>query len=148
VDLFTSKTSVVMTNVAGPRQTLYVAGTPITRMMFWVPYPGKQLGMGISILSYDNSVTLAIVSDAHLVPDPEAITEQFGREFERMLEVARQQAEAQAAAQAGTQAELAAEAAPPAAEVRCAATTKQGQPCKNRPQAGSKYCRIHQALAG
>ena len=30
VDLFTSKTSVVMTNVAGPRQTLYLAGVLIT----------------------------------------------------------------------------------------------------------------------
>jgi WS/DGAT/MGAT family acyltransferase len=136
VDLFTSKTSVVMTNVAGPRQTLYVAGTPITRMMFWVPYPGKQLGMGISILSYDNSVTLAIVSDAHLVPDPEVIAEQFGREFERMLELARQEATVAPVAPAGGEA--------PVAPVHCAATTKQGQPCKNRPLSGSAYCRRHE----
>ena len=95
VDLFTSKTSVVMTNVAGPRQTLYLAGVLITRMMFWVPHPGRQMGVGISILSYNNSVTLAVVSDAHLMPDPEIITEQFGREFDWMLELSRQ---AQAAA--------------------------------------------------
>ena len=90
VDLFTSKTSVVMTNVAGPWQTLYLAGVLITRMMFWVPHPGRQMGVGISILSYNNSVTLAVVSDAHLMPDPEIITEQFGREFDRMLELGRQ----------------------------------------------------------
>jgi len=44
VDLFSSKASVVLTNVAGSSQQLYVAGTPVERFMFWVPHPGKQLG--------------------------------------------------------------------------------------------------------
>jgi hypothetical protein len=74
-----------MTNVAGPRETLVLAGVPIDRMMFWVPHPGRQLGMGISILSYRGTATLAVIADAHLVPDPEAITDQFHREFTAML---------------------------------------------------------------
>ncbi len=85
VDLFGSKASVVMTNVAGPRQTLYLAGVPIDRLMFWVPHPGRQLGMGISILSYKGVASLAVIADARLVPDPEAITDEFNREFARML---------------------------------------------------------------
>ena len=85
VDLFGSKASVVMTNVAGPRRTQYIAGVPIRRMMFWVPHPGRQLGMGISILSYRGYATLAVVADAHLVPDPESITDRFNREFAKML---------------------------------------------------------------
>jgi WS/DGAT/MGAT family acyltransferase len=89
VDLFGSKASLVMTNVAGPRDTLFLAGVPIERMMFWVPHPGRQLGMGVSILSYAGSATLAVVADAHLVPDPERITERFDREFARMLAQAR-----------------------------------------------------------
>jgi WS/DGAT/MGAT family acyltransferase len=89
VDMFGSKASVVMTNVAGPRHPLYLAGTPIDRIMFWVPHPGKQLGMGISILSYNGSATLAVISDAHLVPDPETITAQFSREFARMMTAAK-----------------------------------------------------------
>jgi len=83
--LFGSKASVVMTNVAGPRTPLYLAGVPIDRMMFWVPHPGKQLGMGISILSYKGMASLAVIADARLVPDPEAITSRFNREFEQML---------------------------------------------------------------
>jgi WS/DGAT/MGAT family acyltransferase len=83
--VFGSKASVVMTNVAGPKKTLYLAGVPIDRMMFWVPHPGRQLGMGISILSYKGSATLAVIADARLVPDPEAITDQFNREFAAML---------------------------------------------------------------
>jgi WS/DGAT/MGAT family acyltransferase len=89
VNLFGSKASVVMTNVAGPRQTLYLAGVPIDRFMFWVPHPGRQLGMGISILSYKGHATLAVIADAGLVPDPEAITAGFNREFARMLKAVR-----------------------------------------------------------
>ncbi len=83
--IFGSKASVVMTNVAGPKKTLYLAGVPIDRMMFWVPHPGKQLGMGISILSYKGMASLAVIADARLVPDPEAITTWFNREFAQML---------------------------------------------------------------
>jgi hypothetical protein len=83
-----------MTNVAGPRETLYLTGVPIDRMMFWVPHPGRQLGMGISILSYRGYATLSVIADARLVPDPEAITEQFNREFARMLRSARKPAAA------------------------------------------------------
>ena len=89
VDLFGSKASVVMTNVAGPQQALYLAGVPIDRFTFWVPHPGRQLGMGISILSYMGHATLAVIADAGLVPDPEAITAGFNREFARMLKAVR-----------------------------------------------------------
>jgi WS/DGAT/MGAT family acyltransferase len=84
-EVFGSRASVVMTNVAGPKRTLYIAGVPIDRMMFWVPHPGRQLGMGISILSYKGMASLAVIADAHLVPDPGAITTQFNREFAQML---------------------------------------------------------------
>jgi len=53
-------------------------------MMFWVPHPGRQLGMGVSILSYAGAATVAVIADAHLVPDPETITRRFTREFARM----------------------------------------------------------------
>jgi WS/DGAT/MGAT family acyltransferase len=84
VDLFGSKASLVMTNVAGPKAPLYFAGAAIDRLFFCVPHPGRQLGMGISIMSYDGRATLTVVADAHLVPDPESITDAFGREFARM----------------------------------------------------------------
>jgi len=85
VSLFGSKASLVMTNVAGSPQQLYLTGVPIDRIMFWVPHPGNQLGMGVSILSYAGYASLGVVSDAHLVPDPEAIAKQFNREFATML---------------------------------------------------------------
>lgn len=90
VQLFGSKASLVMTNLAGPTEPLYLAGVPIERAMFWVPHPGRELGMGISILSYCGRATLAVIADAHLVPDPQQITRLFEREFAAMRAAVRQ----------------------------------------------------------
>ena len=86
--IFGSKASLVMTNVVGPKDSVYLAGVPVDQMMFWVPHPGKELGVGISILSYRGSASLAVIADAGLVPDPEAITDEFNREFGRMRRAA------------------------------------------------------------
>lgn len=84
-NLFSSKASLVMSNVVGPSQVLYLAGVPIDRMLAWAPHPGRQLGMAISILSYHGRATLTVACDAHLLPDPEVITGNFNLEFQRML---------------------------------------------------------------
>jgi len=44
--------------------------------------------MAVSILSYRSMASLTVIADAHLVPDPEAITREFNREFEKMLKSA------------------------------------------------------------
>ncbi len=87
--MLSNKASIVMTNVMGASQPLYVTGVPIERVMFWVPHPGEHLGMGVSILSYCGHATLSVVTDAHLVPDPETITAHFEREFVTLLQAAR-----------------------------------------------------------
>jgi len=76
VHMFASKATAVLTNVPGPRQTLYLAGKPMRRILCWVPQSGK-IGLGISIVSYAGSVTLGLVVDEKLVQDPEAIMAQF-----------------------------------------------------------------------
>jgi WS/DGAT/MGAT family acyltransferase len=97
VRLFGTKASLVMTNVAGPTENLYLAGVPIDHVMFWVPHPGRELGMGISILSYKGYATLSVIADANLVPDPEAITNHFHHEFAMMLAAVRRMKEKAAA---------------------------------------------------
>jgi WS/DGAT/MGAT family acyltransferase len=87
-ELFGRKASVVMTNVVGPRQVLYLAGVPIDRILAWASNSGKQLGMTVSILSYRDMASLTVIGDAHLVPDPETIAGEFNREFEKMLKSA------------------------------------------------------------
>ncbi|MDE2418128.1 MAG: DUF1298 domain-containing protein [Burkholderiales bacterium] len=41
--------------------------------------------MAASILSYRGMAALTVIGDAHLVPDPEVITNQFNREFQKLL---------------------------------------------------------------
>ncbi len=82
--VFGSKASIVLTNVVGPNHPVLLAGVPIDRLMFCVPFPGNQLGLGLSILSYQGKATLTVIADARLVPDPEKITRQFNRQFAAM----------------------------------------------------------------
>ncbi|MDT8448605.1 MAG: wax ester/triacylglycerol synthase family O-acyltransferase [Wenzhouxiangellaceae bacterium] len=84
LELFSRKASTVLTNVPGPRQPLYMAGAEIGQMMFWVPQSGS-IGMGISILSYNDQVFCGVITDNKLVPDPERICDDFAIEFENLL---------------------------------------------------------------
>jgi len=78
------KASAVMTNVPGPQQPLYLAGAKIESLMFWVPQSG-DIGMGVSILSYDGAVQFGLLTDRGLCPDPERIIARFGAEFDTLL---------------------------------------------------------------
>ncbi|MEW5986018.1 MAG: wax ester/triacylglycerol synthase family O-acyltransferase [Chloroflexota bacterium] len=83
---FGTKATAVMTNVPGPPFTLYLAGSAIKDVMFWVPQSGR-LGLGVSILSYDGRVTLGVATDAGLIPDPEVIVQGFHEEFAALREL-------------------------------------------------------------
>ena len=74
----------VMTNVPGPQTPLWLAGARIGSLMFWVPQAG-DIGLGVSILSYDGSVRFGVVADRGLCPDPERISERFTGEFEQIV---------------------------------------------------------------
>ena len=85
VSFFAMKTSVVMTNVPGPRERLMLAGTTIDRIMFWVPQAGT-IGMGVSIISYADEVSVGVITDAGLVPDPELIVDGIHTAYARLRE--------------------------------------------------------------
>lgn len=83
VRFFGSKATVVMTNVPGPREPLYLAQSRIDTVMYWVPQAGR-LGLGLSILSYAGRVMVGVASDAGLVPDPTKITAGFEEELDSL----------------------------------------------------------------
>jgi len=85
--MFGAKATAVLTNVPGPRSRLYLGGTTIEDMMFWVPQSGR-LGLGISILSYAQRVRLSVATDAGLVPDPRLIIDGFHEELAAMRSLA------------------------------------------------------------
>jgi len=72
VDIFTAKASAVMTNVPGPREVVYLAGTPVRAVLVWAPTSGS-VGMSVSIFSYRDEVTIGLLVDPGLVPDPQTI---------------------------------------------------------------------------
>jgi len=133
IDFLAAKVSAVMTNVPGPRDPLYLAGSRIEDMMFWVPAPGS-LSLGISILSYAGNVMVGVATDAGLVPDPETIVagiEVILAEMREHLEATARVAEVQEVPDAG----------------RCHALTLAGGRCKNRAVPGQATCRIHSGEA-
>jgi diacylglycerol O-acyltransferase len=73
---FSSKASVVITNVPGPREPLHLAGRRVDHAMFWVPHPA-DLGVGISVLSYAGELRIGIRADAAVMPDPGDLAHRF-----------------------------------------------------------------------
>jgi diacylglycerol O-acyltransferase / wax synthase len=78
------KATAVMTNVPGPQQPLYLGGALIDSMMFWVPQSG-DIGLGVSILSYNGEVRFGVVADRGFCPDPHRVIERFVPEFEKLV---------------------------------------------------------------
>jgi hypothetical protein len=77
----------VMTNVPGPQTPLYLAGAPIESLMFWVPQSGN-IGLGVSIISYNGAVQFGLITDKGLCPDPEHVIDRFAAEFEKLVLIA------------------------------------------------------------
>ena len=87
LDLFSRKATAVATNVPGPKMPLYMGGQKLREMMFWVPQTGN-VGIGISIMSYQDHVHFGLIADGRLMPDPDAVIRRFGPEFEKLLYLA------------------------------------------------------------
>jgi diacylglycerol O-acyltransferase / wax synthase len=82
--LLARNATAVMTNVPGPQQQLYLGGSLIGGMMFWVPQSG-DIGLGVSILSYNGEVRFGVVADRGLCPDPDRVIDGFAPEFEKLM---------------------------------------------------------------
>jgi diacylglycerol O-acyltransferase len=87
VDALCTRATVVVTNVKGPQQQLYLAGAPLETFMGWIPCLGG-IGVGVSILSYAGQVRVGTISDEGTVSDPETILARFHDEFDALLALA------------------------------------------------------------
>lgn len=70
IDLFSSKGSLVVTNVPGLRHRLSLAGAPLRGVLVWAPCSGS-IAMSVSVFSYAGKVTVGFLADASLVPEPQ-----------------------------------------------------------------------------
>jgi WS/DGAT/MGAT family acyltransferase len=86
LSFFGTKGSVVMTNVPGPRQQIFLGGSPVNSLMFWVPQSGR-MGVGVSIFSYNEQVWIGVATDVGLVPEPVRLVDAFHAEFDEMMQL-------------------------------------------------------------
>jgi WS/DGAT/MGAT family acyltransferase len=84
-DVFGRKASLVVTNLPGPREPLYIDGKRLRDVMFWVPHAAR-LGMGLSILSYAGKVIVGVRVDEAVSKNPGRLVELFEEEASGMLE--------------------------------------------------------------
>ena len=86
-EVFGRKASLVVTNLPGPRELLYIDGKRLQDVMFWVPHPAR-LGVGFSILSYAGKVIVGVRVDEAVTKNPGRFVELFEEEVSSMLEKA------------------------------------------------------------
>ncbi|UDL05743.1 wax ester/triacylglycerol synthase family O-acyltransferase [Marinobacter sp. CA1] len=85
LNLLSHKATAVLTNVPGPKQPVYLAGARLRQPMFWVPQSG-DIGIGMSIFTYDGTVQFGFSVDKAIDLDPNAVMTDFHNEFERLLQ--------------------------------------------------------------
>ena len=87
VDFFADKAVGVLTNVPGPTEPRYLAGTPVSRVISWGPQSGEQT-LGVAVFTYAGSVQVGFKVDAGQVPDPEALVAAYEAEVTDLGRVA------------------------------------------------------------
>jgi diacylglycerol O-acyltransferase / wax synthase len=83
VDLFTGKGTAIVTNVPGPSKPVYMGGVPVRAVLVWAPMSG-HIGMSVSMFSYRGEVTIGLMVDAVLIPDPREVVVQLERELNKL----------------------------------------------------------------
>ena len=83
VDFFAGKAIGVTTNVMGPKERRYLAGTEVEGVLGWVPGSGGQT-LGVCIFSYVDTVRIGFKVDAATVPDPEQLVALFETELDSL----------------------------------------------------------------
>jgi diacylglycerol O-acyltransferase len=83
VERYCTGETAMTSNVAGPGETIYLAGAPLETLLFWVPAFGN-VGLNLNLVSYAGCMRLGVATDAGLVPDPETIADEFLVEFEAL----------------------------------------------------------------
>ncbi len=84
---FAAKADAVTTNVPGPREHRYLAGTRIHGLLGWVPGSSDQT-LGTCIFTYADMVRVGFKTDALAIPDPERILAAFHDELQALFDSA------------------------------------------------------------
>ena len=81
---FRNRITAAVTNVPGPLDAIEVAGAEVSDIMFWAPTT-EDIGVGISIFSYDGGVRIGVATDDDVVAEPGALAEGFDAELDAVV---------------------------------------------------------------
>jgi diacylglycerol O-acyltransferase len=84
IDRYAGMSSLIVTNVPGPKKRISIAGTEVTGLLFWVPTSGP-VGVGLSLISYAGELLIGIMVDAGLMPDVERFRELLDKELTALV---------------------------------------------------------------
>jgi WS/DGAT/MGAT family acyltransferase len=87
LDLFAGRATAVVTNIAGPREEVSLAGVPLRGFTAWVPSTGP-VGVGLAICSYAGELQIGVAVDEALVPDSEVLLAALREEVSALRELA------------------------------------------------------------
>jgi hypothetical protein len=86
LDLFAGRATAVVTNIAGPREEVSLAGVPLRGFTAWVPSTGP-VGVGLSICSYAGQLLLGVAVDEALVPDSDMLLAALDDEVDELRQL-------------------------------------------------------------
>lgn len=84
IRFFAGKAIGVTTNVPGPSQQRYLAGSRVEALLGWVPGAAEQT-VGTCIFTYGGQVHIGFKTDADAVPDPDVLLDGFHAELDALL---------------------------------------------------------------
>ncbi|CAG2197568.1 unnamed protein product [Mytilus edulis] len=80
------KFTCVISNIPGPEGTLTFASKQIKSVIYWVPQL-HNMAVGISFLSYGQSIRMAVVAERSVLPNPEVLTRDFIVQMDKLSEL-------------------------------------------------------------
>lgn len=86
-DRYPSPSNLVVSNVPGPRETLYWSGARLVELYSVGPL-SEGIGLNLTVWSYGGRLYCALLACHEQVPDPHAITDGLGEELDALLALA------------------------------------------------------------
>jgi diacylglycerol O-acyltransferase len=81
---FEDQSTSVVTNVPGPTETFEFAGSEVSDVLFWAP-EANDVGLSLSIFSYDGSIRVGVAADAGLLDDPAVLADALEAELDEQF---------------------------------------------------------------
>ena len=78
--------SMIVSNVPGPTEPIFILGSPIESIVFTPPLHG-DVGMVASVFSYNQNIRMTVMSDKTIIHDLSQLTKFFTEEVQRLEEI-------------------------------------------------------------